>query len=372
VLAQAVPAAQVRSVIPPIGPLWQRRTTCSVPELQSCGLTLPDSALFADIIKDNNDGRGCLLANCAAELALQEPGAVKHVREGFDAIARVFASSARAAQARGELDTAVDPQVLVQSLVAFISGLRVVAKSGMDRRALTLAARDTLDLLVPSSPYFFCRFFCTDRFITHQHSAVHHQSEKAMTQIAQLTLTGKTIENANPGAKAALEGARKSLGFVPNMYANMANSPGVLETYLKGYDLFRKESGFTPAEQEVVFLTISRFNGCTYCMAAHSMIGEKVSKVPPSSLKALREGTPLPDAKLQALSAFTRTMVDSRGKPTPAQVREFLAAGYSERQVLEIILALAVKSLSNYSNHVFNTKVDPAFSSYRWGEDLAA
>lgn len=193
-----------------------------------------------------------------------------------------------------------------------------------------------------------------------------------MKQIAQLTLPGKTIENVDPKAKAALEGARKSLGFVPNMYANMANSPGLLETYLTGYDLFRKESGFTPAEQEAVFLTISRFNGCTYCMAAHSMIGDKMSKVPPSSLQALRDGKPLPDAKLQVLSAFTRKMVDTRGKPTPAEVQEFLAAGFSERQVLEIILAIAVKTLSNYSNHVFHTEVDSAFSSYRWGETFAA
>jgi uncharacterized peroxidase-related enzyme len=192
-----------------------------------------------------------------------------------------------------------------------------------------------------------------------------------MKEIAQLSLSGRTVENADPMAKSALEGARKSLGFVPNMYANMANSPGVLETYLKGYDLFRKESGFTPAEQEVVFLTISRFNGCTYCMAAHSMIGDKMSKVPASSLKALRDGTPLPDAKLQALSAFTRTMVDTRATPAPAQVQEFLAAGFSERQVLEIILAIAVKTLSNYSNHVFHTKVDSAFASYRWEETSA-
>jgi TetR/AcrR family transcriptional repressor of nem operon len=110
------------------------------------------NALSASVIKDNNDGRGCLLVNCAAELALREPRAVKHVRQGFDAIAGVFTAKAQAAQALGELDPVVDPQALAQSLVAFISGLRVLAKSGMDRGALTLAARDTLDRLVPSPP----------------------------------------------------------------------------------------------------------------------------------------------------------------------------------------------------------------------------
>jgi AhpD family alkylhydroperoxidase len=156
------------------------------------------------------------------------------------------------------------------------------------------------------------------------------------------------------------------------MYANMANSPSMLETYVVGYKFFRGDSGFTPAEQEVVFLTISHENGCEYCMAAHSMVGEKMSGVPAAVLGALRSGLPLPDAKLQALSVFTRIMVANRGKPARQDLKAFLAADFSERQVLEIILAIAVKTISNYSNHVFHTEVDPVFAAYRWETPKAA
>lgn len=193
-----------------------------------------------------------------------------------------------------------------------------------------------------------------------------------MTEIARLTLEKKSLDSAEPRAKAGLEGAQKALGFIPNMYANMANSPGALETYLVGYKSFRDDSGFTPAEQEVVFLTISRENDCEYCMAAHSMVGEKMSGVPAAVLNALRSGLPLPDAKLQAVSAFTRSMVASRGKPARQDLQAFLAAGFSERQVLEIILAISVKTISNYANHVFHTEVDPAFAAYRWETPKAA
>jgi uncharacterized peroxidase-related enzyme len=193
-----------------------------------------------------------------------------------------------------------------------------------------------------------------------------------MTDIARLTLEKKSLDNAEPRAKAALEGVRMGLGFIPNMYANMANSPGMLETYGMGYKAFRGDGGFTPAEQEVVFLTISHENGCEYCVAAHSMVGEKMSGVPAADLKALRSGLPLPDAKLQALSVFTRIMVASRGKPARQDVQAFLAAGFSEKQVLEIILAIAVKTISNYSNHVFHTAVDPVFAAYRWETPKAA
>jgi uncharacterized peroxidase-related enzyme len=193
-----------------------------------------------------------------------------------------------------------------------------------------------------------------------------------MIEIARLTLEKKSPDNAEPLAKAAFEGVQKGLGFIPNMYANMANSPSALETYLVGYKFFRSDSGFTPAEQEVVFLTISHENGCEYCMAAHSMVGEKMSGVPAAVLSALRSGLPLPDAKLQALSVFTRAMVASRGKPARQDLQAFLAAGFSERQVLEIILAIAVKTISNYSNHVFHTEVDSVFVAYRWETPKAA
>jgi uncharacterized peroxidase-related enzyme len=187
-----------------------------------------------------------------------------------------------------------------------------------------------------------------------------------MEKVARLDLPAVTLENATGQAKAVLETAQKQTGVIPNMYANMANSPGVLETYLSGYKRFREDSGFTSAEQEVVFLSISLENACTYCMAAHSMIAEKVSKTPQTVIDAIRADKPIPDSKLQALSIFTRVMVSSRGMPTPEALNAFKAAGYTERHVLEIILAIAVKTLSNYSNHVFDTKVDDRFAGHAW------
>ncbi|WP_243744224.1 carboxymuconolactone decarboxylase family protein [Zeaxanthinibacter enoshimensis] len=79
-----------------------------------------------------------------------------------------------------------------------------------------------------------------------------------------------TSETANEKQKAILEKAQKANGMIPNMYRNMVNLPGLQETYDLGYQKFRSESGFSPAEQEVVFLTLSVDNGCNYCTAAHS------------------------------------------------------------------------------------------------------
>ncbi len=173
--------------------------------------------------------------------------------------------------------------------------------------------------------------------------------------------------DARPDQKAVLDHAQKQVGFIPNMYANMANVPAVLDTYLHGSDLFRRNSGFQPAEQEVVLLAISQVNGCRYCTAAHSMLADKKSGVPAQVLKAIREQTPIPDPKLAALHAVTQSMTRQLGKPDPETVRAFLAAGYQETHLMNIILAISVKVLSNYTNMATGTELDERFAGYRVG-----
>jgi uncharacterized peroxidase-related enzyme len=186
-----------------------------------------------------------------------------------------------------------------------------------------------------------------------------------MTRTPLLKMTPTTLDVAQGEAEALLSGAKARLGFVPNMYTYMANLPGILAGYLSTYDGFRKTAGFTPAEQETVFLTISRVNGCTYCTAAHSMIADKKSGVPAESLAALRDGGDLPDAKLDAVAKFTEAMVISRGNPGKEAVDAFLTAGYGEQQVLGVVLAIACKTFSNYVNHLAGTPVDDVFAPYQ-------
>lgn len=170
------------------------------------------------------------------------------------------------------------------------------------------------------------------------------------------------LDNASQEQKKILDKAKKANGMIPNMYRNMVNLTGLQDTYDTGYHHFRKDSGFTPAEQEVVFLTISIANECGYCTAAHSYLADNVSKTPEEVTQAIRQGKEIGDKKLKALHDFTKIMNESRGNPTPEQAKAFLEAGYSEKQILAIILAQAVKTISNYSNHIFHTEVDEAFS----------
>lgn len=185
-----------------------------------------------------------------------------------------------------------------------------------------------------------------------------------MSREPLLELELKTIDTAAPEAAEMLKTAKARLGFVPNMYGYMANDSAVLGGYMRSYDAFRETSGFTPPEQETVFLTISRINGCSYCMAAHSMIADKKSGVPADSLKALRDGSALPDPQLAAVARFTAAMVEARGNPGRKAVDEFLAAGYTSQQVIAVVLAMACKTNSNMINHLAGTKIDEPFQPY--------
>lgn len=172
---------------------------------------------------------------------------------------------------------------------------------------------------------------------------------------------------AEGGRKTILDQALKQAGMVPNMYRGMANAPAVLSTYLHGYALFRSESGLTPPEQEVVFLAVSEVNGCDYCTAAHSMIADKKSGVPAAVLQAIRGRQAIPDERLAALFHFTQEMVRTQGQPAEPVLERFLNVGFDETKVLYVILAIAVKTLSNYSNHAFATPLDERFAAYKLG-----
>jgi uncharacterized peroxidase-related enzyme len=186
-----------------------------------------------------------------------------------------------------------------------------------------------------------------------------------MTSVYKSTLPPRALDDADTAVSAQLRAVQQGMGMVPNMYAGMVNLPAMLDTYIHGYGKFRAEAGLSPIEQEIVFLTISRFHECHYCVAAHSLAAD-MSKIPTEVTDAIRNDQPIADRRLEALRTFTLIMTASRGNPTPEEAQSFLAAGYTETHVLAIILAISVKVISNYSNHVLHTALDAGFAARAW------
>ena len=159
---------------------------------------------------------------------------------------------------------------------------------------------------------------------------------------------------APEASKPLLAKSRKSFGMVPGLHAVMAEAPGLLEAYQVTHNLFQASS-FDNDELTVVWQAINVEHDCHYCVPAHTGIAKSMG-VADDITDALRNNTPLPDPRLEALRTFT--LSDT--------VQAFLDAGFTKRQILEVVLGVAQKVMSNYTNHLADTPVDAPFKKFEW------
>ncbi len=175
-------------------------------------------------------------------------------------------------------------------------------------------------------------------------------------------LQSLTIAQAPAAAKPVMEGIQKDYGFIPNLMATMANSPEMLKGYLTLYAEWDKTS-FTPQERNFATLAASLENECSYCTAAHSTIAKAFQKVPAETVAAIRAGKPTGDKKTDALITLVRELVSKRGHASRATIDNFLAVGFTKTQVMELLMPVALKTMSNYLDHINPATLDAAFAS---------
>ncbi len=186
-------------------------------------------------------------------------------------------------------------------------------------------------------------------------------------------MTTYKIHNENTASTPAadlLKKAKEKYGFVPNLLGTMAESPALLKAYMTLAGIF-DETSFSATEKQIVLLAVSLTNNCGYCMAAHSAIAG-MQGVPEDVIKALRENIPIKDDKLEALRRLAQSMAETRGYPSENTVKNFLDAGYTQAQLLEVVLGVGVKTLSNYTNSIAKTPLDEAFKPAEWTARKAA
>ena len=174
-----------------------------------------------------------------------------------------------------------------------------------------------------------------------------------------------TVKTAPEASRHMLEQAERTMGFVPNLYAHLAEAPVVLEVYFALSAQFQKTS-LTAAERQIVLLATSVENGCEFCVAAHSMLALRMTGLSTDAVDALRAGADPTEPRLGALAKFTRAVVAQRGWIGDTGLAAFLVAGFSAQQALEVVLGVAMKTLSNYANHLTRTETNPELSAFVW------
>jgi uncharacterized peroxidase-related enzyme len=159
-----------------------------------------------------------------------------------------------------------------------------------------------------------------------------------------------TPDNSSGEAKQILTDVQGKYGFVPNLFAYMAEAPYIIEAYSVLNDILAR-TGLTAAQQQTALLAVSNYNNCKFCRVAHQAFG-KMNQANPQTLKAIVDSTVIEDVTDKALVDMVIAIVDGRGRVSDEQLENFFSAGFDRRNVYDLILIVTIKTLSNYSNHL--------------------
>lgn len=176
----------------------------------------------------------------------------------------------------------------------------------------------------------------------------------------------QTVESAPQDSKPFAEKALASNGFLPNLIGVLANAPVALETYLTVSGINARAS-LTLAEREVVQLTAASVHGCDFCLSGHTAIVSKKTQLGAATALKLQTGQPTGDAKLDAVQAFTKEVIATRGGTSDAALAAFKAAGYGDQQALEVVLGVSLATLCNFANNLAKPEINPELKPFSPG-----
>ncbi len=175
----------------------------------------------------------------------------------------------------------------------------------------------------------------------------------------------RTIDDAPEEAKVRLKNAEKNNGFLPNLLRILANAPAALEAYQTVADI-NARSGLALAEREAIQITAAAAHGCGFCVAGHSAVAYKQAGLTQAVVEALRSGSSVRDARLDAVAEFTRAIIRSRGDVDDHELDVFRAAGFSDANALEVVLGVSLATLCNFANNLGQPPLNAQLAPYAW------
>jgi AhpD family alkylhydroperoxidase len=175
-----------------------------------------------------------------------------------------------------------------------------------------------------------------------------------MTTTSTRTYTVPAKADVSANNQGIFDNLQKGLGFVPNLYAYFAKSETALGDYLT---LQNRKSTLKAKEREVINLVTSQINGCRYCQSAHTALG-KMNGFTDEQILEIRKGSATFDSKLDALAKFTASAVENRGRATEESKEAFFAVGYNEANMIDAIIVVGDKIISNYLHNLTEFEID--------------
>ena len=173
-----------------------------------------------------------------------------------------------------------------------------------------------------------------------------------------------TIDTAPEAAKSALRDVQARFGMIPNLAGAMATSPVLIQSFIGVFDKVHG-GNFTEPQIQTVLLTDAVTNACAWAVALHTALGLQAG-LEPSDVEAMRAGRSPSDRKLGALSTVARTLIEKRGRLSEQNIESFLAAGFGEELLLEVINIVAASTITNYTGSVTNPPLEAMLQAHAW------
>jgi len=178
------------------------------------------------------------------------------------------------------------------------------------------------------------------------------------------TATSNTLPR--PESQKVLDSIEARLGFVPNLFATLAQQPGVIEAFVALDGAF-SETSLTAIERQTILLAASVANDGRYCVAGHSIFGRSIG-MPEQAISAIRSGGKVADERLSALHTFVGRLIQARGHAKPEDIDALARSGFSREQTMEIIMGITVKMFSNYVDSALQLTLDEQFEAAAWSK----
>ena len=174
----------------------------------------------------------------------------------------------------------------------------------------------------------------------------------------------ETNATAPAASRDILDTIKAGIGFVPNVYGVFAGAPNALNA-LAAINACFDAASFTPGEREIIALTTSVYNQCPYCVAGHSTFA-LAHGVDPETVEAVRAGDFSNDPRLQVIGQLTLSILEKKGAVGPSEIRPFLNAGFQPGQILELLIGIAGKTMTNFASKIARIPLDDAFAAQAW------
>lgn len=175
----------------------------------------------------------------------------------------------------------------------------------------------------------------------------------------------QTPDTAAAAVQEPLDVLKDAFGFVPAAAGLMANSAPLLKSFFSAFGEFRNAGTFGADERQVLLLSNAVANRSEWAVAFHTLEA-LADGVQPDVVEALRRGDVPEDLRMAALSTFTRALIESRGHVNVSDVAAFKAAGFSDQQVLEAIIGVAISTMTNYTVNVARPELEEAVAQHAW------